>query len=75
MRREQFEELLNYHGDIMFKVNGFDFTVLTFDDKFTVGFNDEVFEYNTIDEVLENYLVNGTPLIEVLDDLVLFTCS
>ena len=76
MTKTKLNDLINEGSDIMFSVDGRSFTIITWtDDGIAVGEqspNDGDLEFfKTAEDLLENFMVNGTPLGELAEKVII----
>lgn len=77
MTREEFEHYIEHSDDIQLRVNGTDFTIMTCYENIVIGIanSGKDKEYETVDELLEKFIINGDPLIEQLSDVEYVDCA
>lgn len=77
MTIEQFNDLIENHDDIMMHCESFKFTIMTCYEKLLIGEQNKgkPTYYDTVEDMLDGFKVNGKPLGEVIEAVVLDSCA
>ena len=75
MTRDKFKTIIETSGDIMFDCLDKHYTILTWTDNgITIGEqnndNDDMV-FKSADDLINNYLINGKPLSDIIDNIVI----